>query len=273
MKPIFIALIAGGFMLCAPLTHAESASEQPTVRLTGGGEVPPWAGEPWEDSYAGGYPITWNYPVFKGLDKIRLEKLNAWARTISLQQLFSYDGIWSPKTTASKDSAVIALLSQEKAAREAALTQSVLMPSRRFVRHITFTLYSEMPGAAHPSHGLIHPIFDYRSGQQVETESLFKQGAKGKLTQMLEQSIERSFKETPALNTDDLGRCQHNRQFEWEAVSILSNHEIIVEFPSVSGENASCGEGYYILRSPAIKKLLVSPQDFGVGEMLYSPTN
>ncbi|RFP18409.1 hypothetical protein D0T23_00915 [Duganella sp. BJB475] len=226
-----------------------------------------------EDSYAGGYSITWNYPVFKSLDKVRLEKLNAWARTISLQQLFSYDDIWSPKATASKDSAVIALLSQEKAAREAALTQSVLMPSRRFARHITFTHYTEMSGAAHPSHGLTHPIFDYLSGQQVQAESLFKRGAKGQLTQMLEQSIERSFRETPALNIDDLGNCRRNRQFEWDAVSILSNHEIIVEFPSVPGENASCGEGYYILSSPAIKKLLISSQGFSKGEMLYSPTN
>lgn len=78
--------------------------------------------------------------------------------------------------------------------------------------------------------------------------------------------IARSIKEMKKANPPDTEYCQHERSFEWHTVSIQTSTEIAIEFPDSSGND--CGEGYYILSGPAVKKLFLSPRDFSKGETL-----
>ncbi|OEZ63019.1 hypothetical protein [Duganella sp. HH105] len=140
------------------------------------------------------------------------------------------------------------------------------MPTLRFVRHITFDHHTEMPGNARTTHGVTHRVFDYKNGREVQIASLFKSNAESELGDLLMDEIARSIKKMKKADRPDTERCQHQRSFEWETVSIQSSTEITIEFPYSSGND--CGEGYYILSGPAVKKLFLSPQDFSKGKTL-----
>lgn len=170
------------------------------------------------------------------------------------------------KTILIKDSGVLALLAKDRTARESAMIQSRLIPTRRFVRHITFDHHTEILGLAHTTHGVTHRVFDYKTGREVPIASLFKSSAASELGGLLMDEIARSIKKMNKANRPDTERCQHQRSFEWHTVSIQSSTEIAIEFPYSSGND--CGEGYYILSGPAVKKLFLSPQDFSKGETL-----
>jgi hypothetical protein len=262
---------------------AADGKDKPTVATLGGGEVPAWKGEPLEGEFAANYSVNWHYPVFKGGDKARVEKLNSWARTQSLTALVQFDEVWLSKFLASRDSGVLKLLQNNKAARDSVGTQSELQSRGQLGKYIIFNHYTEWLGQARPWHGIDHPIFNYETGQPVETKSLFTPDAEAELTELLKVSIEDSFKESlkvykqcqaksknskeqpciPALDQQDIEFCWRQRSFNWRAVSIGHQGSIDFEFPYVPNEFSTCGEGMYSLPNKSIRKFLIFPQDFG----------
>ncbi len=157
MRKRSILTVAAWSLLACSSGHAQDKDQAalPALQLTGGGEVGRWTGEPLDDPGIGENTIDWQYPVFKGGDKATLGRLNAWTRTVSLTALFQDDALLQ-KAIRSKDSGVLALLANDKAARESSMTQSKLFASLRFARHITFDLHIEMPGQARTTHGISH---------------------------------------------------------------------------------------------------------------------
>ncbi|WP_332852516.1 hypothetical protein [Duganella sp. S19_KUP01_CR8] len=263
-----ILMVVTWSLLACSSGHAQDKDKAapPVLQLTGGGEVARWSGEPLDDPAIGENTIDWQYPVFKGGDKAALERLNAWTRTVSLAALFQDDALLQ-KAIRSKDSGVLALLANDKAARESVMTQSKLFVSLRFARHITFDLHIEMPGQARTTHGISHRIFDFKNGREVPVKSLFKSNAALELDGLLMDEIALGLEEKKA-SPSDIEHCQHERPFEWGTVSIQSGSKIAVEFPNSSGDSAKCGEAHYILSGPAVRKLFLSPQDFNKGVTL-----
>lgn len=268
-------------LLCPSLASA-AKTNPPSAFTYAGYEVPEWPDKDTQQPANGNYTVSWKYPVFIGNEQLRLRKLNGWLRTVSLRTLFQNDEEQVSRMIAMKDSAILVELGRNAALRNAAGTQSELVPKRIVGPYLLFTQYSEWMDGTRPQHGIDTLVYDYQSGTPTPLRSLFKGDAEEKLAALVEDAIRERFREDKRayitcqkqtknkpklscerqLNDDDVAACVNWRTFNWHLLTIENAQRLSLTFPYDPGWRQTCGDEYYVLEGKTIEGLFAAPALF-----------
>ena len=185
------------------------------------------------------------YPVFVGGDLISTRRMNGQLRRIALETYFNGDEEGSlARALKMTDRQVV----KELGAGTGGVEQSVLRPDRALGTLRTFTLYTSTLGLARSYSSVSGYMYDIQAGREVLIETLFNPGSDAALTQLFDKEKVKGF---PSCS---------RRSFEWKNLGIRDLNQVSLAYPYDPAESAECGDGFYLLKGPQVRRLLKDPQ-------------
>lgn len=233
----------------------------------------------------GDKPIEWSYAYFAGPKSERVDSLNAWIRTQSIERLF-HDEELVARALQNKDSAVIEWLRSDEKIKAAASDRAAVVPVRAFGNLIIFFADSSY---AEERYYLLSEVFiyDFDSGKTVPIEKLFKPGAESELNNLLAKSIRkllRSAKDdynkclkkktgnkTSCVGEEiDIEQCVENTHINWGNLNIIDSRHLSLDFPYRPWIHLACGTEFgFEINSPEVEDLFFTPALFKKARRLH----